>query len=917
MAVSGTRIHGTGYQTATPSRPFRVEFVRPGILDSLTAYAIERKPPGPGELEIEIAATGLNFKDLMLAMGLYPKEAVAIDPCGTLLGLECGGRVLAVGEGVTEFAVGDEVVALGFGTFASHITVDTRFAAHKPPHLGFEEATTIPGAFITAYYSIHTLGQLQRGERILIHSGASGVGLAAVQLALKAGAEVFATAGSPEKRELLSIMGVRHVMDSRTLAFAEEVMERTGGQGVDVVLNSLAGEAIDKNLSILRSCGRFVEIGKVDIYNNRKTGMGPLRKNISLFAVDLIGVFRDRPDLARSLLHELIGRFNRKELHPLPLRAFPVTRVAEAFRSMAQAKHVGKLIVSMRDAVGVRIEDLAQPVAIDSAASYLITGGLGGLGLALADRLVRRGARHVALVGRSAPSPSAQAAVDSLRRRGAEVMICQADISDRAQTQNVIAQVERTMGPLRGIFHGALVLDDAPIERLTEERMWKPMAPKMLGAWNLHVLTHDRPLDFFVMFSSFASIVGNPGQANYAAGNAFLDALAYYRRARGLPALTVNWGVVGEVGYVATTQDAAQRLDRPGITPMPVADTLDALEELMSGRAVQVGVARLDWKEVLRMLPARLPARFTGLASEAGAEVGSSAAASRVREIMDADETALPSLLETYLRDVFARAMQSSPAQIDPRQSLLNLGLNSLISVEVRNRINDDFAINIPMAKFKQGASVEDLAVHMAETLLGRSGANGKAATNGGNIADAPALEAGEDPAGPARSRRPDERRGSRTPPQRDDGAGSRLMPESDGEQRARAQKRAMLAEMLRERGASPVAEKPVSAPAPIVPLSSLKDWRIEDQDPYVRYVTPYKGFLYQRLALDKTFVRGEGCYLVDQDGTRYADFIAQYGAVPFGHDPEPIWRAIELGAARATSQLGDRFDFPRGRRTR
>jgi NADPH:quinone reductase-like Zn-dependent oxidoreductase/acyl carrier protein len=749
MAVAGTRIHGLGYPGGVPTRPFRVEFLRPGILDSLTAYAIERRPPGPGELEIEIAATGLNFKDLMLAMGLYPKEAVAQDPCGTLLGLECGGRVLAVGEGVTEFAVGDEVVALGFGTFASHITVDERFAAHKPKHLGFEEATTIPGAFITAYYGLHTLGQLQRGERVLIHSGASGVGLAAVQLALAAGAEVYATAGSPEKRELLSIMGVRHVMDSRTLAFADEVMEQTGGQGVDIVLNSLAGEAIDKNLAILRSCGRFVEIGKVDIYNNRKTGMGPLRKNLSFFAVDLIGVFRDRPDVAKSLLQELVGRFNRRELHPLPLRAFPVTRVAEAFRSMAQAKHVGKLIVSMRDAAGVKIEDLTPPVAIDPAASYLITGGLGGIGLAVADRLVRRGARHVALVGRSAPSPAGEAAVDSLRRRGAEVMVCQADISDRQQAQDVIAKVER-MAPLRGVYHSALVLDDAPIERLTEERMWKPMAPKMLGAWNLHVLTLDRPLDFFVMFSSFASIVGNPGQANYAAGNAFVDALAYYRRARGLPGLTVNWGVVGEVGYVANTQDAAQRLDRPGITPMPVADTLDALDELMAGRAVQVGVARLDWKEVLRMLPARLPGRFTGLATDAGADVGSSAAASRVREIVEADAEALPSLLETYLRDVFARAMQSSPAQIDPKQSLLNLGLDSLISVEVRNRINDDFAINIPMAKFKQGASVEDLAVHMAETLLGRSGQNGKAAAapvDGKRVTDAPTLEAGEDPA--------------------------------------------------------------------------------------------------------------------------------------------------------------------------
>jgi acyl transferase domain-containing protein/acyl carrier protein len=731
LPVSASTMRGNGRQTKA-SQPFRVELLRPGIIDSLTACPIQRTPPKTGEIEIEIACTGLNFKDLMLAMGLYPKEAVATDPCGSLLGLECAGRVVAVGDRDSEFALGDEVVALGFGTFASHITVDTRFAAPKPAHLSLEQATTIPGAFVTAYYSLHTLGQLHRGERVLIHSGASGVGLAAVQLALSAGAEVFATAGSREKRDLLATLGVPHVMDSRNLSFADRVLELTGGEGVDLVLNSLAGEAIDKNLSILRPCGRFVEIGKVDIYKNRKVGIGPLRKNISMFAVDLIGVFRDRPDLARSLLRELIGRSERGELHPLPQRVFPVTRVVEAFRSMAQAKHVGKLLVSMKDAGGLRVEETTNSPIIHADAGYLITGGLGGLGLAVADRLARRGARHVALVGRSEPSRSAEAAVDSLRQRGVEVLICQADIAEREQAQRVVEIVQRTMGPLRGVIHGAMVLDDAPIEHLTEERMWKPMRPKIMGAWNLHELTVDAQLDFFVMFSSFASIIGNPGQANYVAGNAFLDALAYYRRARGLPALTVNWGVVGQVGYVANTQDAAQRLDRPGIMPMPVAETLDALEELLSGRAVQVGVAQLDWREILRLTPSRTPGRFAGLATEMGGDDGRTDANSRRREILEADSAARASLLETYLREVLARAMQASPAQIDTEQSLLNLGLDSLISVEVRNRINDDFGINVPLVKFRQGASVKVLAAHIAELLGGNRGESDKAAADEG-----------------------------------------------------------------------------------------------------------------------------------------------------------------------------------------
>ncbi len=265
-------------------------------------------------------------------------------------------------------------------------------------------------------------------------------------------------------------------------------------------------------------------------------------------------------------------------------------------------------------------------------------------------------------------------------------MIYQADITDPEQAQHVIAAVQRTMGPLRGIMHAAMVLDDAPIERLTEERMWKAMAPKIMGAWNLHALTAGIPLDFFVLFSSITSVIGNPGQANYGAGNAFLDALAYYRRARGLPALTVNWGFVGEVGHVANSPEAAERLYRRRITAMPISETLDALDELMSSNAVQVGVVQLEWKELLRSTLSRVPARFAGLLGETGAEEGHSTANSGVREILEADAAALPSLLETYMRDHLARAMQASPAQID--------------------------------TQFSQGASVKTLAAYVAERLL-------------------------------------------------------------------------------------------------------------------------------------------------------------------------------------------------------
>src|SRR5262245_2014005 len=715
------------------AKRFQIEVARPGILDSMHAVSFARRPPGPHEVEIEVAATGLNFMDLMLAMGMLPTEAAADGSAGRLLGLECAGRVVAVGDQVTDFAVGDEVIAAGPSALTSHLTVDSRYVTPKPGHLSFEQAATIPLAFLTAFYSLHTLGQMRRGERVLIHSATGGVGLAAVQLALNAGAIVFATAGSPEKRELLTALGVPHVMDSRSLAFADEVLKLTGGEGVDVVLNSLSGEAIDKSLSVLRPYGRFIEIGKMDIFKDRKIGMRSLRKNISVFVVDLLGSLQARPDLAHSMLKEVIGRVECKSLRPLPHRVFPVARAADAFRYMAQAKHVGKLIISMTDNAGLQIDPAPRPIAIDADASYLITGGLGGFGLAVTDRLVRRGARHLALVGRSAPSASAQAAVQNLRQRGVEVMIFAADVTDREQVRQVIAAVQGGMGPLKGVMHAAMVLDDAPIERLTEERMWKAMAPKVMGAWNLHALTLDMPLDFFVLFSSLASVIGNPGQANYVAGNAFLDALAYYRRARALPALTINWGVVGEVGHVAGSREIGQRLERLGLKAMPLPETLDALDELMSSDAVQVGVAEVEWKGLLRSMGARTPARYCALVGDAGVEKAGATTGSGVHDILEADAAALPSLLESYVKDLLARAMGTSPARIDAQQSLRNLGLDSLIAVEVRNRINAELGMNVPLAKFMQSdSSISALSSFVAERLLENGhGDRAKASGNG------------------------------------------------------------------------------------------------------------------------------------------------------------------------------------------
>jgi acyl transferase domain-containing protein/acyl carrier protein len=719
LPVSVGTVNGAGPAAVGDREAFHIEVSRPGMLDSLSARRIERAAPKSNEVEIEVAAAGLNFMDLMLVMGMLPPEATADASTRNLPGLECAGLVVAVGDAVSDFAVGDEVVAIKRGSLATHVIVDARFVAHKPRNLTFEQAATIPIAVLTAYYSLHTMGQLQPGERVLIHSGTGGVGMAAVQLALKAGAVVFATAGTPEKRDLLTALGVSHVMDSRSLAFADEVLDMTGGEGVDIVLNSLSGDAIDKSLSILRPLGRFIEIGKTDIYKNRKIGMRPLRENISMFVVDLLSVGEARPERARAFMRDVLSRFEDKELQPLPHRAFPAARVAEAFREMAQAKHIGKLIVSIRDREGLRVErDPRQSVAIDANASYLLTGGLGGFGLAVAQHLARSGARHLALVGRSAPSPSALEVVDGLRRSGVEVMVFAADVTNLEQVRNVIDTTHRSMGPLRGIVHAAMGLDDAPIERLTEARMWKAMAPKIMGAWHLHELTAGMPLDFFVMFSSFAAIVGNAGQANYVAGNAFLGALAQYRRACGLPALTIDWGVIGEVGHVAESREMTDRLERMGLKAMPLSETIEALDKLMSSAAVETGVAEVDWKNLFRTTGMRTSARYSAFAGDTGLDESRVSLSAGVHDILEADADAVSSLVEVYIRDHLARAMGSVPSRIDTQKSLPNLGIDSLIAVEVRNRINTDLGVNVPLVKLMQNESIRTLAAFVAERLL-------------------------------------------------------------------------------------------------------------------------------------------------------------------------------------------------------
>lgn len=696
---------------------FRIVPQKLGVLDSLAASTIDRRSPNVSEVEIEIQTTGLNFKDVMLSMGLLPDEGVTDGSAEVSLGLECAGRIVAVGDGVTRFSIGDEVIACGSGTLASHVTLGAGYVMHKPAQLDFEEATTIPVAFLTAYYALHHLGRMQKGERVLIHAATGGVGLAAVQLAQRAGVEIFATAGTPAKRELLRALGVETVMDSRSLAFAEETLAATGGEGVDLVLNSLAGEAISKSLGVLRPGGRFLEIGKRDIYENKMIGLRPFLKNLSFFGIDLNQAWAQNAAVVRSLFSDVIEIFKNETIRPICYRAIPAGRVVSAFRHMAKAKHIGKVVLCMDETEGISVASRKEAIHCRPDGTYLITGGLGGFGLAAAEWLVKKGARHLVLMGRRTPSPDATAAVASLESMGACVVVRSADVTKTEQVRDVLDFVHDSMPPLRGILHAAMVLDDAPILSLTEERVWRAFAPKAVGAWNLHRLTADIPLDFFLMFSSFTSLIGNPGQANYVAGNAFLDALAYHRRVRGLPALAVNWGALAQFGYVAQNPEVKEKIEKFGVKSMPASQLLDVLGELMSEDAVQVGVAKIEWDRVVRLFGPHVSPRFTSLVGTLGREEGGSTIEVAVGAILEANPTQRQPLLEAFIREHLAKVMGTSPSRLDINQPLMSLGLDSLMAVEMRTRIQMSLAVDVPPTKFLEGISISDLATFVAEKL--------------------------------------------------------------------------------------------------------------------------------------------------------------------------------------------------------
>ncbi|MEL6261458.1 MAG: aminotransferase class I/II-fold pyridoxal phosphate-dependent enzyme [Cyanobacteria bacterium J06626_6] len=702
-----------------PKAPsFRLGLSSYGVLDHLELMPSQRQTPAKGEVEIQVKAAGLNFRDVLNALGMLQDTLAEMgihQPSAVPFGGECAGVVTAVGEGVDTLKVGDAVVAAqAVGSLRQFMTVPATFVVPKPATMTFAEAATVPTTFLTAYYGLVHCAQLKAGDRILIHSAAGGVGQAAVQIAQHIGAEIFATA-SPPKWDALKSMGIQHVMNSRTLTFGDEILSATDSQGVDVVFNSLNGEAIDKSLEALSASGRFVEIGKIGIWDKAK--MQAARPDVSYAPFDLLEVSNAHSVTITHMLTALMTGFQPEgPYRPLPKTVFPVQSAPDAFRYMAQARHIGKVVLTLPPVA-------PQQSSIDTEAAYLVTGGLGALGLQVAQWLAEQGARHLILLGRRSPAATAQETLTKLEHSGVTVNIVQADIAHYDSLQAAIAPYlsDQTSHPLRGIFHLAGVLEDGLLTSQTWENFAAVMAPKLTGAWNLHRLSATQTLDHFVCFSSIVSLMGALGQSNYAAANAFLDALAHHRHSLGLPALSLNWGPWGEVGMVAQLDARSQaRMQAQGLTPIPVKAGLRSMDGLMRQVRSQVGVIPADWAVFLSSGGSQgaRSAMFEALKPSVLAAPKPSAPSGILQQLANGTAEERPEVLAIYLRSQLAKVMAfATPDAISLDAQFGDLGMDSLMAVEFSNRLQKNLNHPIPQTLAFDYPTINSLATYLADKI--------------------------------------------------------------------------------------------------------------------------------------------------------------------------------------------------------
>jgi mycocerosic acid synthase len=643
----------------------------------------------------------INFADVLIAFGRFP----VIDDRQPQLGMDFVGVVTAVGEGVADHQVGDRVGGFSEGgCWRSFLTCDASLAITLPPGLTDEQAAAAATANATAWYGLHDLAQIKAGDRVLIHSATGGVGQAAIAIARAAGAQIFATAGNPQKRALLHDMGIEHVYDSRSIEFAEQIRRDTNGYGVDIVLNSLTGAAQRAGLELLSFGGRFVEIGKADVYGNTRLGLYPFRRGLTFYYVDLALMSIIQPDRVRELLATVFKLTADGVLAAPQTTHYPLADAATAIRAMSNAEHTGKLLLDVprsgRSSVAVPPEQ-AQAFRRDGA--YIITGGLGGLGLFFASKMAAAGCGRIVLTARSQPNPKSRQAIERLRKSGADIVVECGNIAEPDTADRLVSAATATGLPLRGVLHAAAVVEDATLTNISDELIDRDWAPKVYGSWNLHRATSGQPLDWFCLFSSGAALLGSPGQGAYAAANSWVDAFAHWRRAQGLPASAIAWGAWGEVGRATFLAEGGEIM----ITPDEGAyafETLLRYDRTYTGYIPIIGapwlpdlVRRSPWGEMFQSTgqSVRGPSKFR-------------------TELSSLPQDEWPARLRRLIAEQASVILRRT---VDADRPFVEYGMDSLGMLEMRTHIETETGIRLSPKVIATHNTPRALAQHLADTL--------------------------------------------------------------------------------------------------------------------------------------------------------------------------------------------------------
>lgn len=671
--------------------------------DTLYWQTMRRRTPDAGEVEVEVAASGLNFRDVLWAQGLLPEEALADGFTGPSLGMEFAGIVKR--SAVQELPKGTAVMGFAPSAFSSHLTIPATTLCAVPDGISTDVAASIPTIFVTALYALADLARLKTGETVLIHGAAGGVGLAAMQIAKQIGARIFATAGTPEKRRLLETLGAEAVFDSRLMEFADQIRDLGG---VDVVLNSLFGEAMERSINCLKPFGRFVELGKRDFYANNRIGLRPFRRNLSYLALDADQLFCARPDLLQDLLARLGQGFASGDFKIPACQIFNAEDAVDAFRLMQRSGHIGKILIRPPATAPVPISKH------DYSGTWLITGGLGGFGLETAIWLASQGADRLVLTGRRGKIDEADRG--RFEATGAELMVVAADTCDHTAMKRLL----KTIGPLTGIVHAAMVLDDALFTDTTPEQIETVLRPKVLGLEVLEVLTTACPPRYFICYSSIATLIGNPGQSVYVAANAYMEGRMRARSAKGLHGLAVGWGPIADAGVLA--RDEAQRemiAKKLGAPLVQSKDALAALDRFLTADEPVVYYGAMNWGKLagdLTLLRTNLTSRLD-LANERAQ--GAISLADLIEGLKP--NTALRKVTEILTAETSA-ILRMQPSEIDPLRPLADLGFDSLMALNLRMVAEEKYGIQLPLIALMDGTTLAQAAAGLLKSINNEAG---------------------------------------------------------------------------------------------------------------------------------------------------------------------------------------------------